>query len=210
MESSPSERSDPAAVHGPRALFLVLEGIDGAGKSEQARRLAAWLRERGDREVVETREPTSGEWGLRYRAWARGEIEATADEVLEFFVRDRREHVETLILPALARGATIVCDRYVYSSLAYQAAHGVDRTRLADRLEISTLPKPDLVLWLRIPVSLAMERLGAAARERFERRDFLERVDAEYAALGLESVDAGESVDRVFEAIRARVAPLLA
>jgi dTMP kinase len=192
-----------------RALFVVLEGIDGAGKSEQARRLAAWLRERGDREVVETREPTSGEWGLRYRAWARGEIEATPDEVLELFARDRREHVETLIRPALERGATIVCDRYVYSSLAYQAAHGVDRGRLVERLGVATLPKPDLVLWLRLPVSCAMERLGSAAHERFERQDFLERVDAEYAALGLESVDASADAERVAEAIRARVAPLL-
>jgi dTMP kinase len=189
-------------------LFIVLEGIDGAGKSEQGRRLAEWLRARGLC-VVETREPTEGEWGRRYRSWARGEIEAQPEEVLRFFLEDRREHVERVIEPARRKGSVVVCDRYVHSTLAYQAAHGLDRAELRERFAREDFPLPDLVLWLRLPVRVALARLGERATERFEHAAFLERVDAEYARLGLEPIDAAASVDDVAAAIRARVAPLL-
>lgn len=192
-----------------RGRFIVLEGIDGSGKTEQSRRLAAWLRESG-RVVVETREPTDGEWGRRYRAWARGEIEASADEVLEFFLEDRREHVSSLVLPALERGQDVVCDRYVASTLAYQAADGVGREKLRAALEGAAFPEPDLVVWLRLPVADALARLGSRVIERYERSEFLERVDAEYEALGLDPIDARADVDEVARRIRARVAPLVA
>lgn len=192
-----------------RGIFIVLEGIDGAGKTEQTRALAAWLRGRG-REVVETREPTDGEWGRRYRSWARGATQATPDEVLGFFVEDRAEHVARVIGPALERGAVVVCDRYHDSTLAYQAAQGVDRARLRAIHEARAFPRPDCVLWLRLPIEHALERLGAQATERFEKAAFLERVDAEYARLGLEAVDASGARDAVQAKLRARIEPLLA
>jgi dTMP kinase len=189
-------------------LFLVLEGIDGAGKSEQARALAEWLRARGE-EVVLTREPTGGEWGLRYRRFARGELELSPDEVLRCFVLDRREHVAKLVRPALARGAVVVCDRYVASTLAYQAAQGIDRGVLRARLDAEDFPSPDATLWLRLPVSVALARLGQSANERFERTDFLARVDAEYARLGLIEIDASGTREAVQAAIRRELAPIL-
>jgi nicotinamide mononucleotide transporter len=94
-----------------------------------SRRLAAWLEANGHR-VVSTREPTDGAFGRRYRAWARGEFEATPDQVLGFFLEDRREHLKGVVLPALARFEIVVCDRYKDSTLAYQAAQGLDRLRL--------------------------------------------------------------------------------
>jgi dTMP kinase len=191
-----------------RGLFVVLEGIDGAGKSEQLRELAGWLRARGE-DVVETREPTGSEWGLRYRRFARGELDLTPDEVLRCFVEDRRAHVEGLVRPSLARGAVVVCDRYVASTLAYQAAQGLDRDAVRARLEAERFPAPDLTLWLRLPVSTAVARLGANASERFERADFLGRVDAEYARLGLVEIDASGSRESVQAAIRRAVEPLL-
>jgi len=108
-----------------RGRFIVFEGIDGSGKSEQARRLAAWLTEQ-QHSVVSTREPTDGPWGRRYRSWARGEFEAAPDEVLGWFVSDRREHVASVIRPALAGGDVVVCDRYRDSTRAYQAAQGIE------------------------------------------------------------------------------------
>jgi len=180
----------------------VLEGIDGAGKTVQVARLAAWLRERG-RSVVETREPTDGKWGSRYRAWARGEFEASADDVLDMFVYDRREHVEEVIAPALASDRDVVCDRYIASTLVYQAAQGIDRARLIARFEAESFPAADLTLWLRLPVDQAMQRMGANATERFERADFLKRVDAQYAQLnGLVPVDASGDVDEVAALLR--------
>lgn len=192
-----------------RGRFIVLEGIDGAGKSEQVARLCAWLEALGER-VVATREPTDGEFGRRYRSWARGDLEAEPDEVLDLFVRDRREHVRELITPELERGAVVVCDRYVHSTLAYQVAHGNDRDHVTALMKSERFPVPDLVLWLRVPVATALERLGSAATERFERAAFLERVDAEYARFGLTEIDASGAVDEVAARVRVRVEPLLA
>ena len=192
-----------------RGKFLVLEGIDGSGKTEQTRRLARWLESRGHR-VVSTREPTAGTFGRRYRAWARGEFEATPDQVLGFFLEDRREHLLLVVLPALGRGEIVVCDRYKDSTLAYQAAQGLDRANLRALFDTAEFPAPDLVLWLRVPVPTALARMGDAATERFERADFLLRVDEEYERLGLEAIDASGSADQVERAIRARVERALA
>jgi dTMP kinase len=192
-----------------RGRFIALEGIDGTGKSTQCALLVEWLRARG-RDVVATREPTDGPWGRRYRAWARGEFECAPDQVLEYFVRDRREHVDALIAPALARGADVVCDRYVASTLAYQAADGVDPERLRKRLAREDFPVPDLTLWLRVPAAVALARLGPGAVERYERAEaFLARVDAQYARLGLVEIDARGPVERVQAELRRRVEPLL-
>jgi dTMP kinase len=189
-------------------LFVVLEGIDGSGKTTQAKLLAAWLRTRCG-EVLETFEPTHGPHGLRYRAWARGGGDEKPEEVLRWFVEDRREHVARVIGPALARGAAVICDRYAASTRAYQAAQGLDRALVDRTLESGSLPEPDVTLWLRVPVAVAVERLGAAATERFERADFLARVDAEYARLGLEPIDASGPPDEVQVRLRERVMPLL-
>jgi len=191
-----------------RGRFIVFEGIDGSGKSEQSRRLAAWLTSQRH-SVVSTREPTEGAWGRTYRAWARGEFEASADEVLRWFVADRREHVAQVIAPALARGAVVVCDRYRDSTRAYQAAQGIDRVRLRELFAAAEFPEPDLVLWLRVPVATALTRLGKSAAERFERADFLFRVDAEYERLGLVPTDASGGVDEVERAVRERVRRVL-
>jgi dTMP kinase len=189
-------------------VFVVLEGIDGSGKTTQAKLLAAWLRQRGC-EVLETFEPTHGPFGLKYRSWARSEREARPEEVLGWFVEDRREHLAGVISPALARGEVVICDRYSASTRAYQAAQGIDRARLARVLDAHAFPEPDATLWLRVPVELAVRRMGAAATERFERAEFLKRVDAEYERLGLEPIDAGGPPEQVQSELRRRIAPLL-
>ncbi len=196
------------SVASGRGRFIVFEGIDGSGKSEQTRRLAAWLAtERHS--VVSTREPTDGAWGRKYRGWARGEFEATPDEVLSWFVADRREHVANVIRPALQRGDVVVCDRYRDSTRAYQAAQGIERGRLRELFAPGELPEPDLVLWLRVPVGIALARMGETAEERFERADFLFRVDTEYERLGLTPLDASGSADEVEGTVRARVEHVL-
>jgi dTMP kinase len=189
-------------------LFIVLEGIDGSGKTTQVKLLAVWLREQG-REVLETFEPTHGPYGLKYRAWARGELAEKPETVLRWFIEDRREHVARVIQPALSRGEVVLCDRYAASTRAYQAAQGVDRALLGRMLDAESFPGPDATLWLRVPVEIAIKRMGAAATERFERADFLAGVDAEYARLGLEPIDAAGSPEQVQAELRRRVAPLL-
>jgi dTMP kinase len=192
-----------------RGFFVVLEGIDGSGKTLQTQRLADFLRARGER-VLQSREPTDGPFGRRYREWARGEREATPEQVLHFFLDDRREHVANEIAPALASGSIVVCDRYVASTCAYQVAAGIDREQLRAVLAAESVPEPDLTFWLRVPVAQALARLPSDARERFERAEFLQRVDAEYARLELDEIDASRKIDDVARDIASRVLDALA
>src|SRR5690606_29927239 len=106
----------------PRGLFIVLEGIDGTGKSTQAVRLGEWF-SRAGHEVLISREPTDGPWGRKLReSAATGRL--SADEELECFLEDRRQHVRELIEPALREGKVVILDRYYFSTMAYQGARG--------------------------------------------------------------------------------------
>ena len=112
-----------------RGRLIAFEGIDGSGKSTQLVALEAALRADG-RDVVSTREPTDGSWGRRIRAMARSGARVEAAEELRWFVEDRREHVASLIRPALAAGRVVLTDRYYLSTVAYQGARGLDPQQL--------------------------------------------------------------------------------
>ncbi len=197
----------------PDGLLLVLEGIDGTGKSTQARRLADWLRGRG-REVVVSCEPTDGPWGRRLReSAANGRLAAEAE--LELFVRDRREHVDRLIAPALAAGRDVVLDRYYFSTMAYQGARGIDPAEIRRRNE-RFAPRPDLLVILDLDVDAALARIGGRgdAANEFERHESLRRCRGIFLGLAGEPfvrvIDAAAPADDVAAAIRAAVEPLVA
>jgi dTMP kinase len=103
-----------------RGLFIVIEGIDGTGKSTQAQRLGEWFKAQG-REVILSREPTAGPWGQKVRA--SGETgRLSAEDELQYFLNDRQQHVQELIAPALAAGKVVILDRY------YFFHHGLPRS----------------------------------------------------------------------------------
>ena len=157
-----------------QGLFIVIEGIDGTGKSTQSKRLAEWFRSRG-REVVLSREPTDGPWGKKLRESATtGRL--SAEEELECFLNDRREHVEMSIKPALAEGKVVILDRYYSSTMAYQGARGFDPGEIRLRNE-AFAPQPDLLLILDLSVESAHGRIGARGdtANEFEQRDTLSR-----------------------------------
>jgi dTMP kinase len=157
-----------------QGLFIVIEGIDGTGKSTQSKRLADWFRSRG-REVVLSREPTDGPWGKKLRESATtGRL--SAEEELECFLNDRREHVEMSIKPALAEGKVVILDRYYFSTMAYQGARGFDPAEIRLRNE-AFAPRPDLLLILDLSVESAHGRIGARGdtTNEFEQRDTLSR-----------------------------------
>ena len=155
-------------------LFIVIEGIDGTGKSTQARRLGEWFASQG-REVVLSREPTDGPWGKKLRESASTARLSPADE-LEYFLKDRRQHVEDLIRPALAAGKVVILDRYYFSTMAYQGARGFDPQEIRRRNE-AFAPVPDLLLILDLDVDAALERIGVRGdtANEFEKRENLER-----------------------------------
>jgi dTMP kinase len=196
----------------PRGLFLVIEGIDGTGKSTQAQRLAEWLRELG-REVVTSREPTDGPWGRKLRESAATGRLSPEDE-LEYFLRDRRQHVEEVIAPALAAGKVVILDRYYFSTMAYQGARGFDPAEIRRRNE-EFAPVPDLLLVLDLEVDAALERIGARGdtANEFEKRDSLQKCREVFLSLADEPfvrvISTKGTPDEVEVAIREAVGGVL-
>ena len=162
---------------GGKPAFVVLEGGDGSGKSTQARLLVARLEGLG-REVLATREPgaTVAGVGIRALVLGGGDLDPRAEALL--IAADRAEHVAEVIRPALERGAVVVSDRYVPSSLAYQGvARGLGVDEVARLSEWATGGlDPDLVVVLDVAP-------GEAALRRDGPQDRMEREPAEFRAL---------------------------
>ncbi len=168
-------------------MFVTLEGLDGSGKTTQARLLAARLASEGA-EVVLTREPGGTPLGERIRNLLLhgGDVAPWAEAAL--YAASRAQHVEQLIRPALARGATVICDRYVDSSVAYQGiARGLGLERVLD-LNLAAVGglMPDRTILLEIGADSAFARLGGE-RDRIEREDgdFHARVADAYRQLAM-------------------------
>lgn len=164
--------------------FITFEGIDGAGKSTHIEALTQRLR-RGGAEVLCTREPGGTELAERLRELVLHERMDALTEVLLVFAA-RRDHVQTLVAPALARGATVLCDRFTDATFAYQGAgRGFDLAVLAQLEQwVHGSLQPELTLWLDLPAeTAALRRAQARAADRFESEDlaFFERVRAGYA-----------------------------
>jgi dTMP kinase len=141
----------------PGGFLLAIEGIDGAGKSVQARAVAAALEARG-LEVVLTREPTDGPWGRRIRESAMG-VRMSPEAELEAFLEDRRQHVRELIRPGLDAGRIVITDRYYFSTVAYQGARGFDPEELLRANEAFAV-EPDLLVVLNLSPTEALTRIG--------------------------------------------------
>ena len=199
-------------------LFIVLEGIDGSGTTTQLDRLTAALRARG-RRVLATREPSPGPIGLLLREILAGKHANPDGTTLDgramalLFAADRRDHLTREIEPALASGCDVVSDRYLLSSLAYQAVE-------ADRAWVERLAEgvraPDLTVLLDVDIAVAAQRRLKAGRpiERYDADGTLARVAENYRRLATHSpdvvsLDGGGSVEDVTAAIVSRVQAVL-
>jgi dTMP kinase len=198
----------------PGGLLVVIEGIDGAGKSTQCARIVEWLASEGW-DVIRLREPTDGPFGRRIRELARsGRENITPDEELNLFVEDRRENVRDNIRPALERGAIVVLDRYYYSTIAYQGANGMDPVAIRNMNE-AFAPPADVLLYLTIPAELAAERIEKGrgqARDLFESTEYLRKVKDGFDAMTdpqMVRIDATADADTVFAQSREAIAKAL-
>jgi dTMP kinase len=170
------------SVHGK---FITIEGIDGAGKSTQLAWLCNFFEGRG-RSVLATREPGGTEIGesLRTLLLHPGHAMHAETETLLIFAA-RREHIARVILPALADGKVVLCDRFTDATYAYQGyGRGVDLAKLRLLEEWVQGPlQPDLTLLFDIPVDVGRQRAaGSREADRFEREksEFFERVRGGY------------------------------
>ena len=140
-------------------MFIVFEGIDGVGKSTQVELLKNHFLEQGMK-VTTSFEPTNGQYGSLLRKSAtRPEGRYSLEEEIELFLKDRKEHIETLIKPALQRDEVVILDRYYYSNMAYQGARGMNPQEIKEQNEAFCLT-PDLVLILTLPLEDALQRIG--------------------------------------------------
>jgi len=197
--------------------FITFEGIDGAGKTSHIEAAGAWLRERGHA-VELTREPGGTELAEALRELIlRRPMDALTESLLVFAAR--RDHLKQFIEPALARGVTVICDRFTDATFAYQGGgRGFDASVLT-QLEgwVQQGRQPDLTLWFDLAPAVAAKR-RAAAREpdRFEVQDlaFFERVHAGYAAraqaqpLRFARIDASLAQDAVRAQVQAALGRL--
>ena len=184
-------------------MLINLEGIDGCGKSTQSQFLMDEF-EKNNEKTILLKEPTNGKYGQKLWEMLSGKIEATTEEILELFVMDRKEHVEQKINPALNEGKIVLMDRYYYSTMAYQAAAGIDVKRIRKDNEFA--PKPDIVLVFDLPADLAMKRVrGHSVADVFEKEEHLEKVRKAY--LNLENdplvriIDATRTPEEIFDEV---------
>jgi dTMP kinase len=209
-----------------RGRFITVEGPDGSGKTTAARHLAEWLGgHRHGLEVVLTHEPGGTPLGEEVRRLllhlrdVSDTLDPRADALL--FAAARAQHTARLILPALERGAWVVCARYADSSLAYQGAgYGNDLTELRRLQAFATYDtRPDLTILLDVPVEIGLDRTRRRREwNRFEDTEqvaFFEQVRAGYLRLAGEEpnrirvVDGSGTVEEADAAIRRLVEPLL-
>ena len=170
--------------------LIVFEGIDGSGKTTQAKLLYDALKKRGF-SVLLSREPTDGKYGRRIKALAKGKrTDISPLEEYELFINDRMEHVREFIKPSLSQGHIVILDRYYFSTIAYQGVNGIDPEKIKIENE-SFAPVPDLVFIIRIPVLIGILRIKENRNQSltiFEREDSLIRVADLYDAMNDEYI----------------------
>ncbi|MFI8069796.1 dTMP kinase [Streptomyces sp. NPDC086033] len=210
---------DPVTVPADTGFFIALEGGDGAGKSTQAEALAEWIRAKGH-EVVLTREPGATPVGKRLRSILL-DVSSTglshrAEALL--YAADRAEHVDTVVRPALERGAVVISDRYIDSSVAYQGAgRDLSPTEIAriNRWATDGLV-PHLTVLLDVSPEIARERFTEAPdRLESEPAEFHARVRSGFLTLAAADpgrylvVDAGQEPEAVTTVVRHRLDQML-
>jgi dTMP kinase len=205
-------------VHTTSGVFVCFEGGDGAGKSTQSRALATSLEERGFHTLL-TFEPGDTPVGKEVRRIvldpATGELSDRTEVLL--YAADKAEHVDTVVLPALARGEVVITDRYVDSTLAYQ---GVGRTLVAGEVErvarwATRDLRPHLTVVLDVDPEHGFGRFAERDRIEGESPEFHERVRAAFVEMATADpdhylvIDAGRSAADIADEVLARVEPLL-
>ncbi len=198
--------------------FITFEGVDGAGKSTQLEYAVKYLEDRGV-DVVKTREPGGTEIGETIRELilqASSPLDASTELLMIFAARN--EHIERVIKPAIARGSTVVCDRFTDATFAYQGGGSQMESARIETIEtwVQGTLQPNLTFFFDLPIRDAQRRMGDRSRDRFEseeivfhervRRTYLER--AEQFPDRIKVIDSTRSKGQVRVSVEQQLAAL--
>lgn len=198
-----------------RGTFVVFEGLDGSGLTEQVELLRDWLRRTGYalNRVAFTHEPSSGPVGLVLRLVLQGRLNLDEETIALLFAADRRDHVKGFIEPRLEKGIHVVSDRYYLSFYAYQAAQGLplDWLRTVGKAWI----QPDLTIVLDTPLEQCLKYIERRfERERYEQEETLRNTWGQFKRVIQVFGKEGQNIEVVdgageFKQVHRRILPLI-
>jgi len=222
-----------------KGIFIVVDGLDGSGKSEIVKMLHNYLFSKSEKtrdfwdtgnakhfhvhkkyRILATREPTNGKYGKKTREMLRKEKnpESSSKLLMELFVKDRQEHLKNTIEPFLKSSSEhelsiVLCDRYYYSTIAFQGAQGLDIEELIEKNK--RFRKPDIAFILDVEPSIALERIEYREKEKFEQLNFMKDIRQNFLKLpkllreNIKIMDSSKPLKSVFENIRKEVDKIL-
>lgn len=202
-------------------LFIIFDGIDGCGKSTQISKLHDYLFKKDKKvRILTTREPTYGKYGKKTREMLEKHEDpySDSDRLLRLYLKDRNDHVENMIKPFLKIDgdniSVVLCDRYYYSTIAYQTAQGIDFDKVVS-LNKDFL-KPDLAIILDLNPETALHRISKErAVEKFEKIEFMGKLRQNFLKLkdtlkdNMVYIDTSGNEQETFEKIKTEVDKLL-
>jgi len=190
--------------------FIVFEGLDGSGKNVQTELLYRFFK-KNNQKVVKTKEPTQeSEYGKILKEILNQKKESSPQEIQKLFSQDRQWHIKNIIEKALKEKKIVICDRYLFSTLSYGIASGLDYKFLWSLNK--KFPLPDIVFFLDVDPNTALERIKKRGEKRslFEKKSYLERVYTAYQKVmkkfknktKIYFIDGKRSINEIFEEIK--------
>lgn len=202
-----------------KSIFIVFDGLDGSGKGEMIKRLKDYLAKKDNNlKILITKEPTDGQYGRQIKEILKEEKDPIlgAEKCLTLFVKDRQEHLEKEINPFLKKdNSVVVCDRYYYSTIAFQHTQGIDVEEVI--FQNMTFRTPDIAFILDLAAETAVQRIHKRGlqKEKFEELSFMKELRQNFLNLkkelsdNIKIIDASKSEDAVFNQIKKEIDKLL-
>ena len=193
--------------HNYPGKFIVIEGLDGSGKSTQADLLANFLSEKGKEYILKNEPTTESKAGRKIKQALKKEIKVEPLELQKLYVQDRTEHLANKIIPALKEGKYVVCSRYAFSTVAYGHANGLDAQYLMKLNDHFLLPDATIVIDVSVAECIKRIEKRGGGKELFEKKERLKRANEIYKKLhtlyeNVTLVDGSKSPEKVFGEVK--------